>query len=292
MLADAQQRQAAVKANLLGGVSGKNNGPTDQDLADLGITGEQYHALNNAIGKTNSSISMPSANMQFGAASKAQFIDPTQALVQQDPTQLITNSTTATPEQYQKMAAIQKLLGDKTPQGNAINPLNASQAGTYNPSQLNQFDYQGILDYINQQGQSARDAAQAETNQVAGAAQAQHDASKHGGILNSVKNAVSHPLTLGATLMNPATWAANATRVVRGQNINPTDISLPGAKVIAPAGGAVVGGIYGGPMGALAGASAGQAVGGTLENLGGQANKPYAFGGEIGHYLDKHKEDK
>ncbi len=82
-------------------------------------------------------------------------------------------------------------------------------------------------------------------------------------------------------MANPLALGANVNRILQGQNINPKDISVPGAKVIAPLAGTVVGGIYGGPMGAVAGGAAGQQVGGPLQNLGGQSDKAYAHGGMV-----------
>ncbi len=259
-----------------------------QDLQALGMTQDQWNALQGQMQRAGTSTVGAGAR-NFGANSPTSQIDLSQYLNMQDPTQAITNATTATPEQYQQMAAIQKLLGAKTPQNMAINPLEASQAGTYNPNNLNTFHGTDALTQAQQVADQEKQAADEETAALVSGADAAHYQSKHTGIGNAIKNAVSHPGTLAAVLANPATWASNATRVLQGREINPKDISLPGAKVIAPAAGAVVGGIYGGPMGALSGASAGQALGGTLQGLGGQSDKKYAHGGEVEEYLDKRK---
>jgi hypothetical protein len=106
-----------------------------------------------------------------------------------------------------------------------------------------------------------------------------------GGLFDNLANLVE----VGA---NPMSWGANVARAATGQQLDPRDISAPGAKIVAPIAGAIVGGIYGGgPAGAAAGASAGQAVGGTLQNLGNR-EAHYAFGGRVLAALDKKKEDK
>lgn len=182
-LADATAGNAKLKADLASG---------NMDAADLkaaGITGDQWAQLKKAMTRANTGEMMVGHN--FGATSATQAIDPTQALQQQDPNSLINAGTVATPEQYQQMASIQALLGGKNPQGNAINPALASLAGTYNPNQLNQFDYSGINDYATQVGDQERQAAQDEANRLTANADAQHAASKShtfgGNLLKNLK---------------------------------------------------------------------------------------------------------
>lgn len=185
-LTDAQAGQASIKADLASG------NLSDQDLQQLGMTRDQADALLAAKGRAGTSQYMTGHN--FGAASKTEDIDLLQALQQQDPTQLINAGTVATPEQYAQMSAIQKLLGDKTPQGAAINPALASLAGTYNPSSLNQYDYQGLTDYANQVADMYRQSAQDEANYLTSQADSSHAASKKKGIANTISHAVTNPL--------------------------------------------------------------------------------------------------
>ncbi len=180
-LTEAQQQQAKLASDV------KNKGLDAQDMQSLGISPDQWTALKASLDKANSKQYV--GNHNFGATTAGQDIDLSQALQQQDPTQLINAGTVATPEQYAQMSAIQKLLGDKTPHGGAINPALASLAGTYNPSQLNQFDYNGILDYANQVGGGALQTAQDQAAQQAAAADAAHKASKQHGIGNTLKKA-------------------------------------------------------------------------------------------------------
>lgn len=201
-LTDAQGQQESLRADL------NNGGITDRDLQSLGISADQWQSLKDELQRANTSQYMTGHN--FGASSATQAIDPRQALQQQDPNQLINAGTVATPEQYAQMSAIQKLLGDKTPQGAAINPALASLAGTYNPSQLNQFDYQGLKDYATQTADAERQAAQDQANQLTAAADAAHADSKNhgfGGFTRKLSN-LTRPITSTAAYFNPLTLPA------------------------------------------------------------------------------------
>lgn len=193
-LSDATAGNAKLKADIASG------NMDDADLKAAGITGDQWNQLKASMQRANTSQYMTGHN--FGAASAIQAIDPLTGLQQQDPNSLINAGTVATPEQYQQMASIQALLGSKNPQGNAINPALASLAGTYNPSQLNQFDAQGLTDYATQVGDAERQAAQDQANQLTAGADAAHNASKShtfgGNIMKNVAPAVKYvanPLT-------------------------------------------------------------------------------------------------
>ncbi len=266
-----------------------NNTISPNDLAEMGITQDQWNALQSSMQRAGTTEVKTGHN--FGAHVPTAQIGLANYMSQLDPSQ-INAATTANADQYNQYAAIQKLLGDKTPQDMALNPLNAAQAGTA-PTSLTNFDYNTALGESNQFGDQARTAAQDLANQISGNADVSHAESQHGGgVFGSLKNAVMHPATLAATLANPLAVGANANRIMHGQTINPLDISAPGASVAAPIVGGVVGGIYGGPVGAMAGASAGQILGKPLQNLGGQVGKSYAHGGEVkeddvNSYLDK-----
>jgi hypothetical protein len=137
---------------------------------------------------------------------------------------MINAGTVATPEQYQQMAAIQQLLGDKTPQGAAINPLNSAQAGTYNPANLNQFNYNAALSDVNNYNTQAIQAAKDQAMGLTSSADLAHAQSQHGGgFLGGLKQAISHPLNTLASAINPTAWAANAQNLAKGQAPNPTN---------------------------------------------------------------------
>lgn len=254
-LSQAQGQQAAVKtalANLYGGVA-QNNTPSSlagyggsqtpwyntqnytvgnisgPELSALGMSQDQWKdlwsSLQNAGTTTNVSSNIAGPH-NFGALKPTSELDLSQFLNQQDPTQSITNSTTATPEQYQQMAAIQQLLGSKTPQGTAINPLNAAQAGTYNPANNNSFNYQNALNAAQQLGTQEQETAQNAANGVENAATAGHAASQHqGGFLNGLKQDITHPGNLIGSAINPLSWASNAQNIVKGNPVQPGAIN-------------------------------------------------------------------
>jgi hypothetical protein len=217
-LTDAQAQQAALKADLAkiygdqalqtgaGAASGYqgahynvanynnynvNQGAlTPQDLQALGINQDQWNQLAGGLqqaGTTSLNAGNAPGSHNFGAFNPTTQIDISKFLNQQDPTQAINAGTVATPEQYQQMAAIQQLLGSKTPQGGAINPALSSLAGTYNPASMNQFDFSNALASVNQtladQKQLGTDEANAINSQGDLAhAQQQH----HGGLLGNL----------------------------------------------------------------------------------------------------------
>jgi hypothetical protein len=260
-------------------------------LQGLGINQDQWNALQQAMQQAGTTEQRVGHN--FGAFSPTAQVDLGNYINQQDPMQAITAANTATSDQYAQMKAIQDLLGSKLPQGNYINPLNASQAGTA-PKNTNNFNYQQALSDTQGLAGAERQAAQDEANAISGSADVAHADSQHNhGFLGSLQNAITHPGNLLAAISNPASYGANAKRMMSGQNINPLDISAPYAKTVAPILGGALGYIYGGgPLGGIAGAAAGNALGRPLENLGGQSNKSYAHGGEVEEYLDKHKAGK
>jgi hypothetical protein len=217
-LAEAQATNSNLKADLASG------NMTPADLQAAGITQPQWDALKAAMTRANTSQYMTGHN--FGAASATQAIDLMPGLQQQDPTQMINAGTTATPDQYAQMAAIQQLLGSKNPQGNAINPDSASLAGTYNPANLNQFNYQGALDYSTQVGDAERQAAQEQANQLTAAADLAHAQSQHGGgFFGGITSTLQHPLSAVGSMVNPLSWVANVQNLSKGQAANPTNIN-------------------------------------------------------------------
>ena len=168
--------------------SGINGGTlTPDQVKSLGMTPEQYAALNAAQTRANTSQYMTGNN--FGAASAVGKTDLSPFLTQNagaGPTA----GTVATPQEYAQMAAIQQLLGGQNPTGNAINPLNASQAGTYNPSGVNsKFDYAGALAGATSLGDKERADAQASADYQTAVADKAHADSQHGsGFVTGLNN--------------------------------------------------------------------------------------------------------
>ncbi len=149
---------------------------------------DQWNALQGQLQRAGTSQLMGGHN--FAAGSVTAQNDLSQYLNQLDPSTAINAGNVATPEQYAQMSAIQQLLGSKTPQGTAINPLNASLAGTYNPNSLNQFNYSGALSDTQNYADQARIDAQNEANAISGAADLAHAQSQHGGILDKTRSAL------------------------------------------------------------------------------------------------------
>jgi hypothetical protein len=246
-VASAQAQQAALNAdikNLYGGVA-QNNTPgtiqgfgagntnpwyntqnysvgqlSPQDLAATGMTQDQWNTLQGALqgaATSTDTLSNIAGPHNFGAMTPTGQLDISQYLNEQNPSQMIQAGTVATPQQYQEMAAIQQLLGSQTPQGNAINPLNAAEAGTYNPANLNQFNYNAALTGAQGLGTQEQQAAQAEANALESGANLSHAQGEHqGGVGGFFQNVISNPLNnpISQFIENPITSVGNA--------INPT----------------------------------------------------------------------
>lgn len=215
-LSQAQAQQAQIKNDLsnlysngdmyAGQQNYKVGQLSPQDLSALGMTQDQANQFYSAL--QNAGTSQYEVGHNFGAASQTAKSDLGSYLQQQDPTKAITNATTATPEQYAQMAAIQQLLGAKTPQGAAISPLNTSQAGTYNPTQLNQFNYGAATSDANTYAQAQQKAAQDQANALTAQADAAHNASK-GGFLKNLETV--------ASAINPVTYVDTALQAKSAQ---------------------------------------------------------------------------
>ncbi len=185
---------------------------------------DQWNALQGQLQRAGTSEYKVGHN--FGAGSVTAQNDLSQYLNQLDPTQAINAGTVATPEQYAQMSAIQQLLGSKNPQGNAINPLNASLAGTYNPNSLNQFNYNAALGDTTQFADQSRQQAQDMATGLTSAADLAHAQSQHGGgLLNGIKQTITHPGNALASLSNPLSWGANLINLSKGQGVSPTNIN-------------------------------------------------------------------
>lgn len=241
-IADAQAQEAAVKAdigNLYGGQAADTTATTlgtygggttpwgnttnytvgnlsPQDLQAMGMSQDQWNALQGQLQRAGTSQMMTGHN--FGAGSVTGQNDLNAYLNQLDPTQAINAGNVATADQYKQMAAIQQLLGSKTPQGAAINPLNSALAGTYNPNSLNQFNYNAALGDTQTFADTARQQAQAEANALTGQADLAHAASQHhGGLFGYIPSSVQQ----GLQLANPISYLANQSLINQGNKVLP-----------------------------------------------------------------------
>lgn len=174
-----------------------NNTLSPQDLADMGITQDQWSQLRGQMQRAGTSDYKTGHN--FGAASPTAQVDISQWLSSLDPN-TINAGTVASADDYAKMSAIQKLLGGKTPQGNAINPEMAALAGTA-PTDLTDFNFNNALGYSTELGDEERKAAQDMANQLSSQADLAHAQSQHGGFL--------HKLTDLSKYLNPVAYLGN-----------------------------------------------------------------------------------
>lgn len=186
-----------------------NNTLTPQDLQQLGVTQDQWNALQGAMQQAGTSQMMNGRN--FGAGSPTSQIDLTQFLQQSDPTQYINAGNTATADQYATAAALQQLGGANVNTG--LNQANIAQAGTA-PTNLNQFLYNNALTGSQNTAAEARSAAQQEANDLTANADTQHNAEKKGGLFSSGLGGF-----LGAAI-NPATWIPNAINVAENKPVS------------------------------------------------------------------------
>jgi hypothetical protein len=172
-----------------------------QDAAALGITPNQAVALQNALANAGESQYETAPN--FGAWSQAQDINLNNYLQQQNPNTVVNAGTVATPQQYQEMAAINQLLGSQAPtQTEALNPLNAAEAGSVQPGQLNNFNYQAALTAAQNAAQQNQAAALAQAQGQSAAALAQHNAGG-GGLLGKIGNIANTVFPVGVIANQP-----------------------------------------------------------------------------------------
>lgn len=215
-LQNATQQNQALNQYLSGNDVGHYDAGAinPQILSELGITPQQFADLNNQLYNADTSQYMTGHN--FGAGSATQNLSNLTGYLQQtDPNQALSAANTATADQYSQAQALQQLLGT-LPQGSALDPSQAGLAGTA-PTNLNQFDYNAALQNATNTASGARTDAQAQANQLTAQADAAHEASKHKGILNTVKNVVSNPLQVVKDASDPRNAVNVYKQAVQGK---------------------------------------------------------------------------
>ena len=187
---------------------GVGKGLTSDEVAQLGMTPEQYAALSQQMNLANTSQYMTGHN--FGAASVAAPINNQQFLTQESAPAAVTANQVATPEQFQSLMALMNLNNGQLPTGAVLDPNAVSQAGTYKAPTLNgAFDYNAALQNATTTQQQERADAQAQANQLTAQADAAHNASKSHTFGGNLLKAVT---TGGKYLANPlATVPAQVT---------------------------------------------------------------------------------
>jgi hypothetical protein len=288
-----------------------------QDLATMGITQEQWNSLRG--GMQQAATGNKYGANYYGAPGHFGAITPTtqDQLTNYISGQLsnpsaINAGNVANQSEYQKMAAINALLGDKAPkEGELINPQMSNLAGTA-PVGNTAFDYAKALSDIQNYNTQAGQITQEEANAIESNADLQHAQSQHGGFWNSLKQDFSNPLRTMTALANPLSTQSNVLNLATGNQLNPGDMRQPFDPIAMPIAGGIVGGIVGGgPVGATAGTALGGLAGQGSAALGNALtsdaiqntpdNTPFvqplpqqpivgaAHGGEIEEYLDNKK---
>lgn len=118
----APARQSALDRSDAARSALENGTASDQELSDLGLTGEQYNsalAYRDLINSGGNSGNKGSINLP-------DFL----GFTQQSPDVAINRSNFATPEQYAQSAALAQLTGQDM--SSFLNPSDAAQAGKYN----------------------------------------------------------------------------------------------------------------------------------------------------------------
>ena len=181
----------ALANQLATGAQTNLNTLTPAEISELGLTQDQYNSLLAAQNQaaTAQFVNSPwqgngDAWTQTQAVNLGQYLDGTAPT-----TSNINAGSVATPQQYAEMAAINQLLGTQAPtQTEAINPLNATAAGTAPAGPT--FDYTDALAAL--QGLASGEQQQALT-QADQTAQSQEQAHQAG--LSKGFTLLDNPLT-------------------------------------------------------------------------------------------------
>lgn len=206
---------------------GYGNSLTSDQVAQLGMTPEQYAALQAQTNLAGTSQYMTGHN--FGAPSATTNINNAQFLAQEAAPAAVTANQVATPQQFQTLMALLSLNNGQLPNGAVLDPNAVAQAGTYATPTLNgAFNYNQALQNATTTEQQERADAQTQATALTAAADLAHAQSQHGGgLLGGITQAVTHPIDTIASVSNPISWAPNLINMAKGSgptplNVNPT----------------------------------------------------------------------
>ncbi len=157
---------------------GYGTGLSTSQYGELGMSPDQYKALQDATARAGTSEYMTAPN--FGNSSATSQINNAQFLSPFTPSDVNANQV-ATPQQFQQLQALLQLNNNQLPTGAAINPDYASEAGTYQAPTFNgMFNYNNALQNAQSVGDQERADALAKSQSTSAQAQAAHDAGKKG----------------------------------------------------------------------------------------------------------------
>lgn len=180
--------------NIIGNL-GAGGTLTAPEISELGMTPDQYSALQSQMNLANTSQYMTAPN--FGAASATSQINNDPYLTQEAAPAAVTANQVATPQQFQTLMALMSLNGGQLPTGAVLDPTAAAQAGTYVAPTLNTaFNYNAALQNATSTEQQERADALTQAQGLSANALAQHNASKGstfgGKLLAALKNPESY----------------------------------------------------------------------------------------------------
>jgi hypothetical protein len=208
---------------------------TPDQIAELGMTPDQYSALQQQMNLANTSQYMTGHN--FGAPSATMQINNDPYFAQQTAPAAVNANQVATPQQFQTLMALMSLNNGQLPTGAVLDPNAISQAGTYTAPTLGAFDYNQALQNATSVEQQERTDAQAQANALTAAADLAHAQSQHGGIANTIKNAISNPVQ--ALALNPMSTGQNIKNALAGKTTtgdNPLPTTAEKNKLLAHGG--------------------------------------------------------
>lgn len=228
----AAARQAAqTQSDQIKAALGTAN-PTPQDLATIGVTPEQWGALQSQINRAQTARTVSSNQNQFQADTGTTKVDLLPYLSQESADAVINRQNAATADDYARAQALQSLIGSDKFTTDLTDPSQAGKA----PTNLNKFDFSGALGDTTGLADAEQIAAQTYVDQLQAGADDAHaqaaakNAAKNTayavalnptvagsigtlGQYNTVKNLLAHP-TLKNVLNTPSQVLSNAVNTV------------------------------------------------------------------------------
>jgi hypothetical protein len=189
----AQRQQAATTQNQQVLQSLQNKSLSQADLGALGLTQDQWNALNEQV--TAAATPQTIQDRNAGATTGTTNIDLTTFLQQQNPNTAITAAGVATPEQLAQTQALQQLAAGQW----GGNPLTGATEVGNAPTGLNTFNYQDALTRAQGTNQAQIAAAKAYVDAVNEGLDSEHAMQRAQEVASGQSAAIS------AAMLNPVT---------------------------------------------------------------------------------------
>lgn len=219
--AAAQKNLAAQNERIKSELAAGN--VSDQSLAALGMTRDQWNSLSAAQKAAATPQDVFSNQRQFGATTGTANINLGDFLRQQDPNQVLNAANVASKEDYDKAQAFRTLMGNLNlgAPDLVLNPNAAAQAGKA-PTDLTDFDYETALNVAKQAKSDALASAQAYVDALQAGADEEH---AQRNAAEAAKKSAAYGLgtaTLGAWAPAAAGMAEGAVGGVKAAVSKPT----------------------------------------------------------------------